>query len=427
MDNVFIGWSGNKGVADALAQLIKERTKKTALVGGGSPKDMFIGAQVLSQINRCNLAILLVADKPNGEISSNLMFEWGYIMARFPVHHIHSFLLNKSVKDLPSDLMGTWASEVRFDPQKETEADIALKIYSIFEANLSEEPETDYFDLINNWKHIYAYLTDDRPKSDIEICEYVLAGCLAAYYYMDNTVLRNALDSISGSNLVNTVVYFAKAYIDVFVVTENMLRPFSQDDFFVKMQDFDMVLARKRTDADSLELFLDILCHSVYGLTCLLYMRNKEIDAETLSFVADKAKKIYENGLSLISQMEKTMASPCLFQLLRSYMHNDFAHLYQQCSPDSAEFHEHLNRSVEERKALYQTFSSLYPENTFLATKFEQEYIVALSEQCHYMENPLMRKMCENLVTTKFRDWQRELVYTSSLTDRIKQNIEKLH
>ena len=78
MNNIFIGWSGNKSLADKISELMVENTDARAIVGGGQPKDMFIGAQVIEQINRCDSAILLIEDK-NGMISSNLMFEWGYI------------------------------------------------------------------------------------------------------------------------------------------------------------------------------------------------------------------------------------------------------------------------------------------------------------------------------------------------------------
>lgn len=77
-------------MADTLADLITSKTGDHTIVGGGQPKDMFIGAQVIEQINRCDSAILLIEDK-NGMISSNLMFEWGYIYAKYPVSNIHAF------------------------------------------------------------------------------------------------------------------------------------------------------------------------------------------------------------------------------------------------------------------------------------------------------------------------------------------------
>ena len=87
MDNVFIAWSGNKELAKELAKIINSTNKVNAIVGGGQPKDMFVGEQVLNQIGKCDSAILLVENK-DGQISPNLMFEWGYIIAKMQSKHL---------------------------------------------------------------------------------------------------------------------------------------------------------------------------------------------------------------------------------------------------------------------------------------------------------------------------------------------------
>lgn len=74
----------------------------------------------------------------------------------------------------------------------------------------------------------------------------------------------------------------------------------------------------------------------------------------------------------------------CLVLLLRSYTFNDIGYLYKDVFFDENAFLENLTKSVEYRKQLHQTFKSSYPANIFLATKLEQEYIIALSDQCNY-------------------------------------------
>ena len=137
MSTIFIGWSGNKSLADKLAGLINGSTSHKAIVGGGVPKDMYVGAQVIGQINKCNSAILLVEDKAeDGQISSNLMFEWGYIMAKMPPNNICTVLINKSQRDLPSDLLGIWVSEVAFDRAEGDEDEFAKSLYEIGRAHV---------------------------------------------------------------------------------------------------------------------------------------------------------------------------------------------------------------------------------------------------------------------------------------------------
>lgn len=245
MSNIFIGWSGNKSLADKVADLITNRTGDHAIVGGGQPKDMFIGAQVIDQINRCDTAILLVEDK-NGIISPNLMFEWGYISAKYSVSNIHAFLLNKQSKDLPSDLMGSWVNEVIFDKNSSPEQELAEKILSLYIQNSKNMSVRNYFDLISNWKRIYTYLTDDIPDSNQAICEYILSGCIAAYYYQDNMLLRQTLNTLKVPLDVNIIIQFAKAYIDIFIQSENMTKPLSQQNFFNAMQTFETVIKRQK-------------------------------------------------------------------------------------------------------------------------------------------------------------------------------------
>ena len=50
MDSIFIGWSGNKELADSLAAKFKKQGKYRAIVGGGTPNNMYLGAQIIEQI-----------------------------------------------------------------------------------------------------------------------------------------------------------------------------------------------------------------------------------------------------------------------------------------------------------------------------------------------------------------------------------------
>ena len=425
MSNIFIGWGGNKSLADKVADLIINQTGDHAIVGGGRPTDMFIGAQVIDQINRCDTAILLVEDK-NGAISPNLMFEWGYISAKFAVSNIHAFLINKQSKDLPSDLMGAWVNEVSFDKASMSELNLAEKIVDLFQRNNKNVAVRNYFDLISNWKRVYTYLTDEIPDSNQALCEYILSGCLAAYYYQDNILLRQTLNTLKVPVALNVVVQFSKAYVDIFIQSENMAKPLSQQDFFSAMQTFETIIKRQKKLSHDVEMLLDILNYDAYGLANVLFMKNTDIDIDTKRFCAEKAKECFAKDLDLLDLFEESFKNnECLGLFLRSYIFNDMGHLYKDAFNDEKAFLQHLATSVEYRKQLHQTFMASYPANTFLSTKLEQEYIIALSEQCNYMDDSVLKTMYKNLVVSKFKEWEKELVYTSSLTDRIKSNIQK--
>lgn len=431
MGNIFIGWSGNKILADNVAKALNN-SGHYAIVGGGQPKDMFVGAQIIDQINRCNTAILLIEDKKikdkKGDISPNLMFEWGYITAKFTTSNIHAFLINKKSKDLPSDLLGSWVNELTFDKSSTSSESIAEEIVDIFMQNNKDKNVCNYFDLINDWKRVYTYLTDTALDSAQSGCEYVLSGCLAAYYYQDNILLRQTLNSIKAPASINNTIIFAKSYIDIFINSENMTKPLSQQDFFNCMQTFEMILNRQKTLSNDVEMLLDILNFDAYGLACALFIKNANIDNETKEYFSEKARLYFEKDIELIDVFEDTFKNnTCLCLLLKSYIYNDIAHLFRDCFNDKDTFLKYLSLSVNERKSLHQTFSSLYPSNSFLSNKLEQEYIISLSEQCNYMENSVMKTMYQKSVLTKFEEWEKELIYTSSLTDRIKNNIKNFN
>ncbi len=424
MDKYFIGWSGNQQLAKEVAVLIENNTKNGAVVGGGVPRDMYIGAQVINQIQQCNHAILLVEDK-GGDISSNLMFEWGYIMARLPVNSIYTFLINKRSRDLPSDLLGTWVFEVEADREKQSDQDIAKEIFRIMSENSRAVNETNYFDLINNWRHIFSRLSEKTPLPNIDLCQHLITGCLAAYYYMDYRALRYELNEIVGSSETEDIIAFAKSYIDVFIESDNMMHPLSENEFFRLTQDFEMTLNRVRDCGDDIELLIDILCYNAYGLACILFLRNEGLDEGTVEFCSQKAREYFETDLELITKFEETHTNnKCLVQLIRAYLYNDLAHLYKSPFNDFEKFKELLALSVNSRKALHQTFTTYY-NNSFLAIKLEQEYIIALSEQCIYMENSFTKALSQATIRKKAKEWEKELLFTSSLTERIKASIEK--
>lgn len=203
-----------------------------------------------------------------------------------------------------------------------------------------------------------------------------------------------------------------------------MSKPLSQQDYFSVMQVFETIINRQKQFSNDVELLLDILNYDAYSLANYLFLKNDDLDTETKKFCSSKAKECLEKDFELLDSFEQTIKNnECLVLLLKSYLFNDIAHLYKDAFLDKEAFLENLSKSVEYRKQLHQTFVSSYPANIFLGTKLEQEYIIALSEQCNYMENAVLKGMYKNLVVQKFEEWEKELVYTSSLTDRIKNNI----
>ena len=116
----------------------------------------------------------------------------------------------------------------------------------------------------------------------------------------------------------------------------------------------------------------------------------------------------------------------CLASLVRCYIYNDMAHLLQYFFDDDEGYRKYLNLAVEERKKLFVLYQSEYRNNSLLAAKLEQEYMIALSEQIAVMPNDFKKRLALETVKAKYIKWKKEIAYSSSLTDRIGANLNKI-
>jgi hypothetical protein len=431
-ENVFIAWGGNQSLAMAGARRLQQH-RFSAIVGGGSPTKMFIGDQVLTQMDVCSQAILLVekARDPHNGLSNNLMFEWGYLVARLSPDHMHVFLINMSSKDLPSDLMGSWTLTIDDIGESSSERDerLADQVSETFIANCSRAELVEKLDIINNWPDIKMKLDAWKQYPEHIVAEYILFSLLSVYYHDENAVLREMLNRISGSDELNRLVVFAKAYLDTFINSANMSTPLSVEAFFNLSETFSSILQREGSPASELEVWLNILCQDVFGLSCLLFARNDELDQDTKKHYYDEAIRL---NLAAIADIEKDLESDpesqCIGSLLEGYLYRDIAQSYKEGHylDGDQKYAEFLELSVGKRRDAHDQFVLMCPHGHFVADKLEQEYILALCEQCRYIEDPFRRKLTVAAIERKMAVWMDEIDAKSFLTQRIRRTIESI-
>lgn len=429
MDNIFIGWSGNQSLANELGNEINRNKAFNAIVGGGTPTNMYIGAQVLEQIKDSDYALLLM-EKKNGAISANLMFEFGYILAKMPVNRIFLVLINMESTELASDIQGTWVfKSKKFDRAVTSEADFARELYADFvefEHNRLLVGQSNYFDYIDRWEECFSDLkTDSRISTNDS--EYIILGCLAAYYYNDYQELYDVLHKVNYDEAVSNIVYFAKAYISIFLDSGNMRYPLNDDQMMTCREAFESLLERERTLSPKLDMILDILVHDAYGLASMLYLRNEELDEDESEYFSELCEMHCMEVFNLIKQYRESFGedNKVLMNLFDAYICNDLAKFYQRRN-DTEKHISFLESSVKSRKELFKSVQLLYPQNKFLIEKVEQEYNIALADQCRYMKDAVLKKMTVKKIKKRLDEWVTNYNALRSMLDRIEANLKAI-
>ena len=429
MDNIFIGWSGNQSLANELGTEINRNKTFNAIVGGGTPTNMYIGAQVLDQIKDSDYALLLM-EKKNGAISANLMFEFGYILAKMPVNRIFLVLINMESTELASDIQGTWVFKTKkFDRSVTAESDFARELYADFvefERNRLLVGQSNYFDYIDRWEECFSDLkTDSRISTNDS--EYIILGCLAADYYNDYQELYDVLHKVNYDEAVSNIVYFAKAYISIFLDSGNMRYPLNDDQMMTCREAFESLLERDRTLSPKLDRILDILVHDAYGLACMLYLRNEELDEDESEYFSVLCEDHCLQVFKLIDEYREEFGedNKVLMNLFDAYICNDLAKFYQR-RDDMDKHISFLERSVKSRKELFKSVQLLYPQNKFLIEKVEQEYNIALADQCRYMKDAVLKKMTVKKIKKRLEEWVTNYNALRSMLDRIEINLKAI-
>lgn len=237
LEKVFIAWGGSQRLAALVGQKISA-LGFDPIVGGGSPTELFIGTQVFSQIRSCTRAVILVNGEgmeasPGFGLNDNLMFEWGYITGTYSPNKLHVFLIDTSVKDLPSDLGGSWATEVS-TAELDVE-EIADVIVAAFQKDATRHVELDKLKIMHMWEDIKRYLDthDTSPQcSDIELAQYLIHTAEVCDYYMEEEYAEALLNKAHPtSSILSFAILLLKANIRLALETNGLATSLPFDSF----------------------------------------------------------------------------------------------------------------------------------------------------------------------------------------------------
>lgn len=198
---VFIAWGENLELAEAVeAKLDGEGYK--AQVGGCETNcgksGFYLGQQIMAQLKRASRAIILAQPSADGSLTfrPNLMLEWGFLMARLSPARVHVFLIGVNRSDLPSDLQGSWSTEIALD-EIDSMAGEVVKTFTGSVCQASVEA-SEIFCMWPTWRAwIERQLSGEDAPDYLMLAGVLLHSVQPAFYNGELQVLMRALEVAS--------------------------------------------------------------------------------------------------------------------------------------------------------------------------------------------------------------------------------------
>ena len=420
MSKIFIAWSGNNDIAVEVAKIISAKNSAYECVVGGNHQgqsDLFVGGTILQQMKQCDQAILLIQKKgESGRISSNLMFEWGFLLAKLDVKKIHNFFIDISEDDkaIPSDLRGVWATYLRTsDHSREEIVEIITREFFQAQRNIISGNKMR---IIMDWfrvKDLIQRHATDPVCSDYEMAQYLICYTYSASLFPDIRAeaemdLRRLADSLRGHSGTGEELLLSikgarnsmKLNTKIKSKGSNVYLEF--DDFFELEEIFlNVVDGASGLKEDEVKWWILAITKNLLAYEYLLILDNPELEAADLRRYVKKLIRISEETVVYCNKLQEANErdNRQLCELFRAYMFRGMYYGLEKLNEtdrregvvrseeEQRERQEkivlYLNRSFDERKALFFHYQGESVSGWFF-DNLESEYYLAMAELLRY-------------------------------------------
>lgn len=424
MENVFVAWSRNYELARCVADKL-ENMEFQVTVGGGSPKDMFIGSQIQQQMDSASYAIILAQKKTefsgSAEFSDNVMFEWGYLISKLTSQKVFAYLIDTDERELPSDLVGSWVIPIKSENNDANE--IAQQIVDQFKI---EKRSVDKLEVMSRWREIKETLQNygtQHKYSDFEIAQFVLYSLFSSYYYNDIPTFTKACSKIeTTSENLRIVLLIAQLKMQIYEATSNLAKPLGIEDYF----EISAMLSHEhesQIEESDLKCWARIIRLDAISLCNCLVIQDSIGDSE---YYATEAIRLGTEVLDLIeSDLALYPHNTHYANLIKGFQYRNIAGAYLELhNVDQAK--EFFKQSVAAREKLYFYFKQTYSTEHTLCSKFAQEYYLSLLERCQYEDNPMEKKRIKLTVEKFLSSWEDDFSRQQSLLRLVKEAFSKI-
>lgn len=345
---VFIVWGGNW----ELACTVKERLEKEGYVvqvGGDENTrggaNYFLGPHVIAQIKRASRTIILAQSKRPIEFRPNLAWEWGYLAGTLLPEYIHVFLIGIRRKDLFTDVLGSWSTELRNGPNDA----VAKKVVCKFLSDI-KQTEVDPLDVLVNW-HSWRQWIERQARGDIAPDYPLVSGVLLhsiqpAFYFGEVQLLRKLVSTITIKPNMSTELPEAKrvtaAACDYYEYTESGPPLLGQMTQIVKSLSHNCKFDSQSPNGR----WLEIIRLNFLGLAYRQMSARSQKKSQKEAYARKSRDSFTESQkeLSFFDEVNSPIAS-----LWKGYSHRNLGRVYQSLD-DSKKAKSELLLALEERK-----------------------------------------------------------------------------
>jgi len=434
IEKVFIAWGGNLDIAKMVStELLKHGFD--GIVGGGSPTDFYINTQIFTQIQQCTRAIILAENthpESNIPFSSNLMFEWGYLTAKMDPRKLHVFLIGESVKNLPSDLAGIWAEEIKKTDDK-TRENMAQEIANMFFEVTARPIDIDKMNIFCRWNDIKRNLStySEAPVySEIECAHYLLHSIEICYAYMEEEELSNIISKIvPASSTLDFAIQIVKSNITLFSESAGITNKISFDTF----SELKSIFERKfdfSTQDINLHLWFKYFCSNRLGLLYLFIVRDNYFDEEYRNTYFKKAIEFLNESIQALNEIAEKYPQEAVYtKLYEGYVYRDLYRLHKSIN-DMEKTYYYISAAKKSHETFYLYYKQRYPNDVYLIKHFGEEYYLDCAERLKYEKDPIEKRIAENTIRSFLEkletNTEREHVVLEQLRSAFGDEIDKL-
>ncbi len=399
-DKIFLIWSGNNNVVSKLKTILETEHNYICYVGGNfenTSNSISIGDTVIRQLNMCNQAIVVFANRADGNVSSNLYFELGFASAKYGMKKIHCVKRATEQITLPSDFDNSFVEGITAD----TDEEYVKGIVEYFLRRQKLSVDTNKMYLINNRYLIHEMLQTHYSEigskcSDYELAQYVLFYGQSGVMYQDDAKVLEELQEFKKNHYselspeLQQAINISTALLDVQVnLINDGSMVYINDQTFRKYYNtcYNMLDDIIDDNVGTYDEWAKVILTENTTYVCQLYSANPNISEKMKLDLSKKAIKSGMDCLEYIKKLEER--TPCvenndkigLIALFKAYI---YRHLFNaSCVADIDNSKKWLDLSLKERRQLLRSFDGNSIDSK-IYSNFEMEYYLNLVE---YLEH----------------------------------------